>query len=278
MILSFHPIIEAHENIICAGRLPDDSDLSAIKRADAVILPQGCSEVLYRMARLNCPHVFPNLDVRFDFPGKRGQIQLFRKLGIEHPPSEIFNSVAAFRSSQTQTRFPAVVKLDWGGQGETVFKASSVEALDRVLERLTSFESTGQHGFLIQQFIPTQPRSLRVVVIGSLLIAYWRMQPADMPFGTSVAHGATIDHGLDPHAQKAAQNAALRLCRQTGLQLAGLDYIFKDIDGHGATDRPLILEINYYFGRTGLGGSDRYYELLAGEVDKWLASLSLSRY
>ena len=90
MILSFHPIIEAHENIICAGRLPDDSDLSAIKRADAVILPQGCSEVLYRMARLNCPHVFPNLDVRFDFPGKRGQIQLFRKLGIEHPRTEIF--------------------------------------------------------------------------------------------------------------------------------------------------------------------------------------------
>jgi ribosomal protein S6--L-glutamate ligase len=275
MIVSYHPIIEAHENIICAGRLPDDSDLSAIKRADAVILPQGCSEVLYRMARLNCSHVFPNLDVRFDFPGKRGQIQLFRKLGIAHPRTEIFNSVAEFRPSQT--RFPAVVKLDWGGQGETVFKASTVGELDRVLERVTSFEATGQHGFLIQEFIPTRPRSLRVVVIGSQLIAYWRMQPADMPFGTSVAHGATIDHGLDPHAQKAARNAARRLCRQTGLQLAGLDYIFKDIDGHQATDRPLILEINYYFGRTGLGGSERYYELLTNEVDKWLASISLSR-
>ena len=59
MILSFHPIIEADENLICAGRLPEESDLEAIRRAEAVILSQGSSEALYRMARANCPHVFP---------------------------------------------------------------------------------------------------------------------------------------------------------------------------------------------------------------------------
>ena len=277
MILSFHPIIEAHENIICAGREPDDSDLAAIKGADAVILPQGCTDALYRMARRNCPHVFPNLNVRFDYPGKRGQIGLFRQLGADHPSTEIFDSVDGFRASRLRPRFPFVVKLDWGGQGETVYKIGTAEELKDVLEKVEAFESTGQYGFLIQEYIPTQPRSLRVVVIGERLISYWRIQPDDASFGTSVSGGADIDHDADPHLQSAAKSAARLLCERTGLQLAGIDYIFCDLDGLQDPPRPLILEINYYFGRTGLGGSNRYYELLTNEVDHWLSTLSLSR-
>ena len=277
MILSFHPIIEAHENIICAGRDPDDSDLAAIQRADAVILPQGCTKTLYRMARRNCPNVFPNLDVRFDFPGKRGQIELFQQLGVDHPPTLVFDSVAALRATQTLPQLPAVLKMDWGGQGETVFKVGTADELEGVLEKVASFEATGQHGFLIQEFIPTRPRSLRVVVIGAHLISYWRIQPDEGSFGTSVADGAAIDHDADPHLRSAAKTAAWALCRRTDLQLAGIDYIFNDFDGHREPPRPLILEINYYFGRKGLGGSDRYYELMTVEVDKWLNSLSLSR-
>ena len=64
MILSFHPIIEADRNIICAGRAPDENDLNAIRQATAVILPQGCSEALYRLARTNCERIFPNLDLK----------------------------------------------------------------------------------------------------------------------------------------------------------------------------------------------------------------------
>jgi ribosomal protein S6--L-glutamate ligase len=278
MIVSFHPIIEAHENIICAGREPDDTDLEAIQQAQAVVLPQGCSEALYRMARQHCPHVFPNLDVRFDYPGKRGQIELFRQLGLDHPSSEIFHSVAALRSSNTDLNFPLVVKLDWGGQGETVFKVNTHRELDGVLERVQSFESTGQYGFLIQEFISSRPRSLRVVVIGDQLISYWRIQPHEAPFGTSVADGASIDHDADPHLQAAAGAAVRLLCGRTGLQLAGIDYIFSDLDGRPDPPHPLILELNYYFGRKGIGGSERYYELLTAEVDKWLNSWSLSRF
>jgi ribosomal protein S6--L-glutamate ligase len=38
-----------------------------------------------------------------------------------------------------------------------------------------------------------------------------------------------------------------------------------------------MLEINYFFGRTGLGGSDGYYRLFEAEVDKWLAAAGLNR-
>ena len=55
MILSFHPCYVADTNRLCAGRDPDEEDLSAIRAADAVVLPQGCRGPLYQMARKNCP-------------------------------------------------------------------------------------------------------------------------------------------------------------------------------------------------------------------------------
>jgi ribosomal protein S6--L-glutamate ligase len=124
MILSFHPIIEADRNIICAGREPDDKDLAAIQGAEAVILPQGCSEALYRMARRNCPRVFPNMDVRFDFPGKCGQIRLFERYDVAHPQTLVFESTADYHHLSPGIDLPVVVKFDWGGQGDTVFKVS----------------------------------------------------------------------------------------------------------------------------------------------------------
>jgi ribosomal protein S6--L-glutamate ligase len=276
MIVSFHPIIEAHKNIICAGRQPGDDDLAAIERADAVILPQGCSEALYRMARSNCPHVFPNLNVRFDYPGKRGQIQLFERLGLNHPKTHSFDSVAMFHRSPLNIALPSVVKFDWGGEGDTVFLITNKDELDVVIGRARQFEASGQYGFLVQRFIATQPRSLRVVVIGSRFISYWRIPPSDVPFGSSVAHGAVVDHDSDPDFQAAGKAAAKQFCRQTGLQLAGFDFIFNDKDDRSSIN-PIILEINYYFGRAGLGGSDKYYKLLTEEVDKWLANLSMRR-
>ena len=67
MILSYHPCFEADRNRLCAGRKPGTDDLAAMQEADAVILPQGCYESLYTMARSNCKHVFPNFDTKRAF-------------------------------------------------------------------------------------------------------------------------------------------------------------------------------------------------------------------
>jgi ribosomal protein S6--L-glutamate ligase len=37
---------------------------------------------------------------------------------------------------------------------------------------------------------------------------------------------------------------------------------------------PLLLEINYFFGRKGLGGSEAYYKILQEEIQAWLAGIS----
>ena len=58
-----------------------------------------------------------------------------------------------------------------------------------------------------------------------------------------------------------------KLCRQTGINLAAIDLLIPKIE------KPLFLEINYYFGRKALGGSDRFYQLLDKTIKEWLKAI-----
>jgi ribosomal protein S6--L-glutamate ligase len=280
MILSFHPLFTADVNINCAGRAPGPAELEAIKAADAVVLPQGCREDLYTTARRHCRLVFPNYDARFRYPGKIGQIRLFETTGVPFPATETFPSLGAFRrrypgpAGPPAHRLPFVFKFDWGGEGETVFLIRTPAELADVLDKAADFERTGQHGFVIQQFIPCGRRSLRVTVIGQSLTAYWRAQPDPHRFHASVSAGGTIDAEADPQLRSAAEEQLKRFCTKTGLNLAGCDFLFAETTKDGS---PLFLEINYFFGRRGLGGSEGFYNVLLREIDNWLKRQGLAR-
>ncbi len=275
MIVSFHPLFEADKNIICAGREPGADDLAAIKATEAVILPQGCRQSLYEMAINNCRHVFPNYDTRFEYPGKIGQIQLFQKNGTAHPHAETYHSLEDFRQRYGDSpkdiafELPVVLKFDWGGEGETVYLINSREDLKEVLQKAADFERSGQAGFLLQEYVPTQGKTLRVVIIGQTLISYWRIQESADSFISNVSRGARIDAALAPERQAVAKVFVKNLCAKTGINLAGFDVIFAPAKEH---IKPLMLEINYFFGRRGLGGSDAYYEILKEEIRNWLAN------
>ncbi|MDO9263444.1 MAG: hypothetical protein Q7U02_05725 [Desulfosalsimonadaceae bacterium] len=273
MILSFHPMITADENRICAGRDPDGRELAAIRRASAVILPQGCRQPLHDMAVRHCAHVFPDYSAKFAYPGKIGQAALFAHLALPHPETETFASVDAFyigRRNTDNASYPLVFKFDWGGQGDTVMRIDSPDGLERALNKAQSYEKTGQSGFLIQDYIPSGNRSLRVAVIGRQRIAYWRIQQNPDEFGTALSKGAEINEHADPEKQAAGIAVVDRLCEKTGINLAGVDLIFPE---NPENADPKLLEINYFFGRTGIGGSGRFYSLLRKEVKSWLKDL-----
>jgi ribosomal protein S6--L-glutamate ligase len=278
MIVSFHPLFEADKNIICAGRQPNKADLSAIRAADAVILSQGCYRALYEMARDNCPHVFPNYDARFEYPGKINQIRLFRKFKISHPASEIFSDVVSFQQQHGETPatlsvdFPVVLKLDWGGEGETVYLVKSAGELREILQKITEYETSGQAGFILQDYIPSNRRTLRVVVLGRQVISYWRIQENNDGFYGNLSKGAIIDSEAQPELQHKAVALVKYLCQKTGINLAGFDVIFSSANGD---PDPMLLEINYFFGRKGLGGSENYYRMLLAEIRNWLARRNL---
>ncbi|UCF93866.1 MAG: hypothetical protein JSW39_06815 [Desulfobacterales bacterium] len=278
MILSFHPCFRADHNIICAGRPPGAGDLAAIRAASAVILSQGCSQALFEMARANCRHVFPNYDARFSFAGKLGQIRLFRQMEMAHPRTESYKNLACFHRrygrapKEVAFSYPFVFKFDWGGEGHTVYCISSAAGLEDVLQKAQLFEKSGQVGFLIQEYIPNHKKSLRVAVVGREMISYWRIQQRPGSFHASLSRGAHIDGDAEPVLRQKAITAVKAFCEKTGINLAGFDVLFSSKDPNS---EPLLLEINYFFGRRGLGGSERYYQILCKEIDLWLKALGL---
>ncbi len=278
MVVSFHPLFEADKNIICAGRQPNGEDLAAIRAADAVILSQGCYQALYEMARENCPHVFPNYDARFKYPGKINQIKLFRKVRVAHPASEIFPRVSSFQQqyheglTKLSFNFPVVFKLDWGGEGETVYLIKSAENLQKTLKKAAEYEKSGQAGFILQEYISSNSRTLRVVILGQRVISYWRVQENSDGFYSNLSKGAVIDSEAEPGLQHKAVVLVKYLCQKTGINLAGFDVLFSSENGDSD---PVLLEINYFFGRKGLGGSENYYRILLQEIRNWLTRRNL---
>jgi ribosomal protein S6--L-glutamate ligase len=270
MVVSFHPIFKADLNFICAGRDPGSEELSAIRRARAVILPQGCPHGLYRMARDNCAHVFPNYDSRFRFPGKIGQIRLFRETNAPHPQTETFQNTSEFRQRYRGDQFPhfpLVFKFDWGGEGDMVFLVQAPAGLENLLADARRYEASGQSGFILQEYIACGNRSLRVIVIGEYMLSYWRSHSEQHLFHASLSKGAKVDLTADPLLKHKAEGWVAQFCRAAGINLAGLDVLFVEKDPR---QQPLLLEINYFFGRVGLGGSEAFYHILKKEIRKWL--------
>jgi len=279
MILSYHPCFEADKNRLCAGRKPGTDDLAAMIAAEAIILPQGCRESLYTMARRNCKHVFPNFDAKFKYKGKIGQIQLFQKTKTAHPKTETHLNMDAFSihyggsPKKPIFDFPFVFKFNWGGDGDHVYLVQSIENFSKLLQIARKYENSGQKGFIIQEYIPANKRSLRVVVIGQTIVSYWRVQRDTDHFLSNVAKGAMIDYDTEPDLQKTAIKSVKSFCSQTRINLAGFDILFSS---QAKVKIPLFLEINYFFGRKGLGGSEKFYDILTKEIMKWIESLGLS--
>ncbi len=279
MILSFHPCFVGDTNIICAGREPGESDLTAIRQANAVILPQGCKRPLHEMAQRHCVNVFPDYRVRFDCPGKTGQARLFKKTRVDHPTTLGFADVGALTSRYPRWQesppidLPFVFKFDWGGEGEAVFFVETRQALTDLVNRTAKPKNTGPSGFLFQKFVPSRNRSLRVAVIGSHTVTYWRVQENPERFHANLADGGRIDTTSDRHLQEKAASVVRSFCSLTGINLAGFDLLFSS---ETEPPRPLFLEINWFFGRRGLGGSENYYKLLTGEITRWLKTIRLA--
>jgi ribosomal protein S6--L-glutamate ligase len=273
MIASLHPCISKDLNILCAGRLLNDREKKRLSKARAVIVPQGVTAEVYRECRRLVPYVFPFYDLRFAMEGKVGDALLFQYHQAAHPRTFIFKNIQNFFQQYPDIEavpallagYPYVLKADRGGEGAFVFLIHSKKELEESLSLIPPGE-----GFILQEKINHGGRDLRVVVLFDVLFSYWRVQTNPEIFLTNQSQGGFIVHRGDEHLQQRAREAVQSFCRKTGINLAGFDILF---DRKKNPEDPLFLEINYYFGRRGLGGSMRFYELLQGAVDRWLASL-----
>ena len=270
-VLSLHTMIDG-DRFRWERGVWDEELCRELAAARAIILPQSVERELYALCRQLCPRVFPNYDLRFQWEGKVGDSLLFWTYGAPHPRTMVFPRVetlvgehpAMDHSPPELPEFPFLLKAARGGEGRNVWLISSQEELQQILDMLLLRERSMTFGFVIQEFLPGLDRDLRVAVIGDQLISYWRQQPEN--FLHNLAQGGEVDADSDPELQEVGRQAVQDLCAKTGINLAGFDLVFP-----AGSTKPLFLEINYTFGRTGLGGAEGFNRLLRQAVDKWLA-------
>ena len=278
MIASLHPCITKDINILCAGRLLSEGEKTRLKKARAVIVPQGVTAGVYKECRRLVPRVFPNYDLRFPLEGKVGDTLLFEYYQVPHPRTLVFESREALFENYPDldllpsqlSGYPLVLKANQGGEGAFVFLVHSKKELIEKLELLPKGTLLPE-GFVLQERIDHGGKDLRVVVLYDVFYAYWRVQQNPEVFLTNQSQGGQIDFGGDILLKERAVGAVRDFCERSGINLAGFDIIF---DQKANPAVPLFLEINYYFGRKGLGGSMRFYEMLEQAVDRWLTSLN----
>lgn len=277
MILSFHPRVEGDVNLrLTLNGAFSDEEVGQIASSRATVVTQSIKSHQYTLCRRHCANVFPDYTHRFGFEGKYGNIQLFRKFNAPHPETICYESVESFKRRHFDNQeplmpFPFVLKGDRGGGGWAVFLVADEQDLTDGLEILSDEYLHATKRFIAQAYVPHGGRDLRVVVIGETTKAYWRCQFKPGEFRNNVGRGAVIDHDLDPDLKSAGVHCVEEFCSKTGINLAAFDVLF---DRSLTMPIPLLSEINFLFGRKGLGGSPRYYDLLKEAVGKWLSELN----
>jgi ribosomal protein S6--L-glutamate ligase len=194
---------------------------------------------------------------------------LFEKLKIPHPATKRWISVKKFRDtlkaeSGSLHEMPFFLKADKSHEGEGIHWVTDSNSLEKALG---SLEKGGSDKFVSQELISCGGNVLRAVVLHKRIVTYWKKPGTRDEVVTSVSRGSRVDKKWKPELQEKARAQALWICEKTGIDLAAFDFAF-NLDQ--LDSQPYLLEINYSFGRKGLGGSLRYYRLLLKAIQEWL--------
>lgn len=277
MILSFHPCFDTEIQIILGDRRLDSTIRESIQKATAIILPQASTQDLNEICATSGASLFPSYEARIKYPGKIGQSLMFKDFQLPHPRTLRWHSVEDFEEacppSDTLPHDPPfLIKENMSHEGGGVFLIENRTALNEALDNLALRERSGLKGFVTQAYVPCGGNVLRAVVIGKRVITYWKRPSKPGQEITTISRGAIIDHDWQPDLQEKGKVQALLLSDKTGINLAAIDFVFPLTE---KDSEPLILEINYYFGRRGLGGTENYYRLLYEAIQDWLSEIGL---
>ncbi len=257
--LSMNPLVELEENLPNLSPLEDPAVEQMIRSARGVVMPRSATEKRYRKIAAMARNWFPNHDTRYAHPGKAKQALLFGRLNVRHPRTLVYPNPLWLMDAGRKyipLEYPFVLKGDTGGGGSSVFPVSSRKELLHGLEQLPADEP-----LVLQEWVEHGGMDLRVVVIGAKMVSYFRVGGGN--FYNNVCRGGRIHRAIYPELQYSGMAAVARFCHLTGINLAGFDLMFTD------AGPPLFIEINYNFGRKGLGGTPGFRQLFCEAVRLW---------
>lgn len=257
--VSLHQHIRLDENLPSIGAWDEHAE-ALIRGATGVLMPKYFTPSRYRRIRELARAHFPSYDVRYAYRGKASQIELFRRHGYPHPETRIFGSPGEAEASLAATGMPRplpfVLKGDLGGGGSAVFPVESRQAYLEGLDRLPPNQPV-----LVQEWVEAGGKDLRVVFMADQECSYFRV--GGESFYNNVSKGARIEPELEPARQRSGRRLARRLAEEIGIDLAAFDVIFP------VSGPPQLLEINFLFGKKGLGGLRGYNRMFEKAVQGW---------
>ena len=257
--LSMNSLVHLEKNLPNLAPVENPEVASMIRSARGVVLPRGATEKRYRKITAMARDWFPNLDARYDYYGKTRQVLLFRRFHVRYPKTIVYPDPQCFLDTGLKTLpldYPFVLKGDTGGGGIAVFPVTNRSELLMGLNHLRLEEP-----LLIQQWVNHGGMDLRVVVVGARMVSYFRVGGEN--FYNNVCRGGRVHPKIFPELQDRGMAAVARFCNLARINLAGFDLMFPD-DGP-----PVFVEINYNFGRKGLGGTPGFRKLFKEAVDLW---------
>ena len=262
--LSMNQLVSLQQNLPNLAPVEDPKVAQLIRSARGVVLPRGLTEKRYRKITALARNWFPNLEGRYSYPGKTTQSLLFRRLKVRHPTTFVYKDSQKLKDAEKgilPLNYPFVLKGDIGGGGSAVFPVTCRNELLNGLDRLPVEEPV-----LIQQWVKHGGMDLRVVVVGARTASYFRVGGGN--FYNNACRGGRIQPEIFPELQQLGLSAVARFCRLSGINLAGFDLMFPD------GGPPIFIEINYNFGRKGLGGTPGFRKLFMEAVEFWQQGIS----
>lgn len=273
MVLSFHPIIKADINLSVAGKSSlSKGAIEAIKKADAIILPQIAPIFLYEMViEKQKPH-FPDQTLRFQWKDKADQLRSFDEWEIPYPKTFIFESLKSFMETDlskfSSLGYPFFLKSALEHEGQGIILVKDEQDLNHIRAKLPAFLITGP--ILAQEYISTNGCVLRVVSLYKFHLAYWKKDETEI---VSISRGARILRRYRKDLIQKGIQEILRLKDKVRLDLAAVDIVFN----MEKPSLPYLLEVNFFFGRKGLGGRKGFYKLLLRAIQSWLREIGINR-
>jgi len=256
------------ENLPPFTAIEDPGTIDLLRKATGVLLPSHVSPWTYRSIIQHTKNWFPRLEARFNFQGKTRQVHLFHAMGVRHPDSLVFETPlrlqAYLNEHGSPWGYPMVLKGDLGGGGETVFPIYGREDVPGYLLNLPEDKP-----LLIQKWVDHGGKDLRVVIYGDQAVSYFRVGGGQ--FYNNICRGGRLDHGGWPELQQKGVSAVCAFCRHAGIDIAGFDLMFPD------EGEPVFVEVNFHFGRKGLGGLKEHQKHELRAIWSWRDHLMSTR-
>ena len=215
---------------------------SAYVRGNTRAVPLGLA--LMRTLETKGARVLNGADVFALELSKSAQAALMRVLGVTGPRSLTFNSLAAVRDRAEEVGFPALVKPEQGGSGARIFRADSLEDVERLLEQRDDIWFP-DNLLLLQEYVPYDEATgiIRMEFLGGKLLYAMRVvshgafnlcpspvcNPEDGTAGVCEIPELTTTKPVEfypyPDIPPDAVETGLRLIRAARIDVGGIEYL-----------------------------------------------------